>query len=78
MNVQEACVGTMLEPKRQKSVPKPTDLRISIMNAEEPFIMHNMLNSWDILSWSLDDWTRGIGDKKLQFRIGSFLCSKVR
>lgn len=73
-----AYVNDMLEPKRQKSIPNPADLKMCIINAEEPFIIHNMLNSWDILSWSLDDWAKEIGEQKLQFRLGDFLCTKVR
>lgn len=63
--------------KKMKLSPKPKDLKNCIMSTTEPLVFHGLLNSWDIIKWTLDDWSTQIGQKNLDFRVGSKSCQKV-
>ncbi|XP_054261420.1 HSPB1-associated protein 1 isoform X2 [Macrosteles quadrilineatus] len=62
--------------KKIKLSLSPEDIKDLISNTKEPLLLNRIL-SWDVLKWSLDDWIKGLGDTKLDFRLGTKQCTKV-
>ncbi|XP_054261421.1 HSPB1-associated protein 1 homolog isoform X3 [Macrosteles quadrilineatus] len=61
--------------KKIKLSLSPEDIKDLISNTKEPLLLNRIL-SWDVLKWSLDDWIKGLGDTKLDFRLGTKQCTK--
>lgn len=49
---------------------------LDILN--EPVVINNAINDWELLNWDLNKWADKLGDKLLPFRVGLQKYTKVR